>query len=275
MSHSMLNPRFHFSGRDTQSSTLCCRTFSSHLHAQSSVLRTLAFSCRLLSPQSSVLSPGFTLMEILVAMVILGVVVTTVLASFSMVFSTTGSIENAQALFDMGKTSLNRIVRDLENCFVLDRPLYKPPVLDGPLDPYRFQGSVDSFGGTQLAKLRFTSRAHVPLSPSRRDGIAEIVYYLQPDGAGTLRLKRADHLFPYPRFEERNSDPVLCENVKTLAFDYVDAEGSVTDAWDSESSKYGNATPVMVAVRLEVAEGNDSYVFQTSVTLPMARRKSG
>jgi len=197
MSHSMLNPRFHFSGRDTQSSTLCCRTFSSRLHAQSSVL-----------------SPGFTLMEILVAMVILGVVVTTVLASFSMVFSTTGSIENAQALFDMGKTSLNRIVRDLENCFVLDRPLYKPPVLDGPLDPYRFQGSVDSFGGTQLAKLRFTSRAHVPLSPSRRDGIAEIVYYLQPDGAGTLRLKRADHLFPYPRFEERNSDPVLCENVK-------------------------------------------------------------
>jgi general secretion pathway protein J len=218
---------------------------------------------------------GFTLMEILVAMVILGVVVTTVLASFSMVFSTTGSIENTQAVFDMGKTSLNRIVRDLENIFVLDRPLYKPPPVDGPLDPYRLQGSVDSFGGTRLAKLRFTSRAHVPLSPSRRDGIAEIVYYLQPDGAGTLRLKRADHLYPYPRFEERNSDPVLCENVKTLAIDYVDAEGSITDAWDSESSKFNNATPVRVAVRLEVAEGNDSYVFQTSVVLPMARRKSG
>jgi general secretion pathway protein J len=214
-------------------------------------------------------------MEILVAMVILGVVVTTVLASFGMVFSTTGSIENAQGVFDMGKTTLSRIVRDLENIFVLDRPIYKPPAIDGPLDPYRFHGIVDSFGGTRIAQLRFTSRAHVPLSPSRRDGIAEIVYYLQPDGAGTLRLKRADNLYPYPRFEERSSDPVLCENVKTLAFDYVDAEGNVTETWDSESSQYANATPVMVAVRLEVAEGNDSYVFQTSVALPMARRKSG
>jgi hypothetical protein len=60
-----------------------------------------------------------------------------------------------------------------------------------------------------------------------------------------------------------------------LTIDYVDAEGNVTDAWDSESSKFGNATPMMVAVRLEVAEGNDSYVFQTSMALPMARRKSG
>jgi hypothetical protein len=215
-------------------------------------------------------------MEILVAMVILGIVVTTVLASFNMVFSTTASIENAQSVFDMGKTSLNRIVRDLENIFVLDRPIYKAPAVDGPPDPYRFQGSVDSFGGTRVAKLRFASRAHVPLSPSRGNGIAEIVYYLQPDGAGTLRLKRADHLYPYPpRFEERSSDPVLCENVKSLAFDFVDSEGAVSDSWDSESPKFANATPVRVEVKLEVADGNDSYVFQTSVALPLMRRKSG
>ncbi len=178
-------------------------------------------------------------------------------------------------MFESGKTSLNRIVHDLENLFVLDRPIYKPPVVDGPPDPYRVQGVIDSFGGTPLAKLRFTSRAHVPLSPSRRDGIAEIVYYLQPDGAGGLRLKRADHLYPYPRFEERSSDPVLCENVKSLAFGYVDAEGVVREDWNSESEKFGNATPVMVAVQLELTDGSDAYVFQTTVALPMTRRKTG
>ena len=218
---------------------------------------------------------GFTLLEILVAVFILGVVVTTVLASFNMVFSTTGSLEASAVMFESGKTSLNRIVHDLENLFVLDRPVYKPPAVDGPLDPYRFQGGIDSFGGTPLAKLRFTSRAHVPLSPSRRDGIAEIVYYLQPDGAGGLRLKRADHLYPYPRFEERSSDPVLCENVKSLAFGYVDAEGLVREDWNSESEKYGNATPVMVAVQLELTDGSEAYVFQTTVALPMTRRKTG
>lgn len=218
---------------------------------------------------------GFTLLEILVAVFILGVVVTTVLASFNMVFSTTGAMEASATMFESGKTSLNRIVHDLENLFVLDRPIYKPPVVDGPPDPYRFQGSLDSFGGAQLAKLRFTSRAHVQLSPSRRDGIAEIVYYLQPDASGLLRLKRADHLYPYPRFEERASDPVLCENVKSLVFEYVDAEGTAREEWDSESVKFGNATPVMVVVRLEVADVSDSYVFQTTVALPLIRRKAG
>jgi general secretion pathway protein J len=210
-----------------------------------------------------------------VAVFILAVVVTTVLASFNMVFSTTGTLEASATVFESGKTSLNRIVHDLENIFVLDRPIYKAPVADGPPDPYRFQGSVDSFGGTQLAKLRFTSRAHVPLSPSRRTGIAEIVYYLQRDAAGRLLLKRADHLYPYPRFEERSSDPTLCENVKSLAFAYVDAEGNAVEEWDSESTKYGYATPVMVAVRLEVAEADETYLFQTTVALPMLRRKSG
>ena len=225
--------------------------------------------------RSRAAAAGFTLLEILVAVFILAVVVTTVLASFSMVFSTTGTLEASEALLESGKTSLSRITQDLENLFLLDRPIYRPPAADGPPDPYRFQGSLDSFGGIRIAKLRFTSRAHLPLSPSRRGGIAEIVYYLQPDMDGKLLLKRADNLYPYPRFEERGSDPVLCENVKALAFEYLDAEGASTEEWDSESSKFGFATPVMVAIRLEVATEIDAYVFQTTVPLPMVRRKAG
>jgi len=258
MAPSVHSPQFSHFRLATRSSALWRRIYNSHRHAQSSAL-----------------SPGFTLLEILVAVFILAIVITTVLASFNMVFSTTGVLEASATVFESGKTSLNRIVHDLENVFVLDRPIYKPPVVDSSPDPYRFQGSVDSFGGTPLAKLRFTSRAHVLLSPSRRDGIAEIVYYLQRDAAGRLRLKRADHLYPYPRFEERSSDPTLCENVKSLAFEYVDAEGTAMEEWDSETTKYGFATPVMVAVRLEVGEADEAYVFQTTVALPMLRRKSG
>jgi general secretion pathway protein J len=217
---------------------------------------------------------GFTLLEILVAVFILAVVVTTVLASFNMVFSTTGELEASAAVFESGKTCLDRITRDLENVFVLERPIYKPPVPDGPPDPYRFQSPFRGSGGTDIANLRFTSRAHVALSPSRRDGIAEIVYYVQKDATGSLRLKRADHLYPFPRFEERSTDPVLCDNVKSLAFEYLDAEGAATDEWDSEAAKFGYATPAVVAVKLEVAEGSGSYLFQTALALPMSRRKA-
>lgn len=218
---------------------------------------------------------GFTLMEILVAVFILGVVVTTVLASFNMVFSNAESLEGAASVFDMGKTCLSRISGDLENIFVLERPLYKTPGRDDPPDLYRIQGSVDTLGGTKIAKLRFTSRAHVSLGNSRPEGIAEIVYYVQPVAGGSLRLKRADNLYPYPRFEERSADPVLCENVKALAFEFVDGEGRAFDNWDSESANFGNATPVSVAVRLEIGDGNDTYGFRTTVALPSVRRKSG
>jgi general secretion pathway protein J len=214
-------------------------------------------------------------LEILVAVLILGMVVTTVLASFNMVFSTAETLEGSATIFEMGKTCMDRITRDLQNGFILERPFYKTPGLDDPPDPYRVQGTVDSLGGTQLAKLRFTSRAHVPLGPSRRTGIAEIIYYVQAGPEGGLRLKRADHLFPYPRFEERSTDPVLCENVKSLAFEYVDAEGKALDNWDSESSRFGFATPVVVSVRLELAQGEDAYLFQTAVALPRVRPKSG
>jgi general secretion pathway protein J len=214
-------------------------------------------------------------MEILVAVFILGIVVTTVLASFNMVFSSAESLEGGASTFDMGKTCLNRIAADLENIFVLERPLYKTPGRDDPPDPYRIQGSVDHSGGANFPRLRFTSRAHVPIGGSRPEGIAEIVYYVQADPSGNLRLKRADNLYPYPRFEERSADPVLCENVKALTFDYIDGEGKAFDHWDSESSEFGNATPVSVSVRLEIADENDTYGFQTTVALPSVRRKSG
>ena len=78
---------------------------------------------------------GFTLLEILVAMAILGVVVTTVLASFNMVFSSTERLDNSATVFETGKSALDRIVADLGNIYILQRPFYKPPGSGDPPDP--------------------------------------------------------------------------------------------------------------------------------------------
>jgi hypothetical protein len=131
----------------------------------------------------------------------------------------------------MGKTCLSRISGDLENIFILDRPLYKTPGRDDPPDLYRIQGSVDNLGGTKIAKLRCASRAHVPLGKSRPEGIAEIVYYVQAGPGGNLRLKRADNLYPYPRFEERSTDPVLCEMSKRWHLN-ISMGRKTFDHWD-------------------------------------------
>jgi general secretion pathway protein J len=217
---------------------------------------------------------GFTLMELMLAIVILALVVTTVLASFNTVFSTTDALQSNSQIYEMAKNCLKRMTLDLESVYVAQPPVYKPPEFDDPPNDYRIVGSSEDTGGTGFAQLRFTSRAHLPLENSIRGGVAEIVYYLQAKEDGSLVLKRSDNLYPYPEFEEKGSDPTLCEWIKSLAFKYYDAEGSEYEGWDSESDEYEYATPAAIAIQLEIADSSGSQYFGTSVKLPVQRPKT-
>jgi general secretion pathway protein J len=209
-------------------------------------------------------------MEVLVAVAILAIVVTTILASFNSVFSTTEVLDESADLYAMAKNCMKRIVLDLES----QRPIYKPPELDQPPDPYRIVATTNDIGGMGFAQIRFASRAHVRLEKSPREGIAEIIYYVQSRDDGHLVLKRADNLYPYPDFEERGSDPVLSKYVKSLAFKFYDQEGLEYDVWDSDSDEFGYATPKLIAIQLELANKSTSQTFETRVFLPLLREKT-
>jgi general secretion pathway protein J len=218
---------------------------------------------------------GFTLMEILVATAILAIVVTTVLASFNSVFSTTEVLDESADIYEMAKNCLKRMTLDLESIHVSQRPLYKPPEFDQPPDPYRIVASAENIGGTGFAKtLRFASRAHVGFEKSPRKGIAEVIYYVKAGDNGQLTLKRVDNLYPYPEFEEKGSDPTLCKYVKSLSFKFYDKEGIEFDIWDSDSDEFGYATPTAIAIKLELANSKVSHAFETMVALPISREKT-
>jgi general secretion pathway protein J len=227
------------------------------------------------SNQQPATSDGFTLLEILLSFLILGIVMTTIMASFNAVFSTTDTLKNSSQYFEMAKNCLNRMTRDFEALYVQQSPLYKPPDFDDPPDPYRIVGSTADVGGTSFATIRFTSSAHIPLDKNKRDGIAEIIYYVQAKNDGQLVLKRADHLYPYPPFEEKGGDPVLCIYLKSLVLKYIDAEDSESDEWDSDSDEYGYATPAAVRIQLEVGNETTSYDFETTIRLAVQRQKIG
>jgi general secretion pathway protein J len=217
---------------------------------------------------------GFTLMEILVATAILAIVVTTILASFNAVFSTTEVLDESAGIYEMAKNCLKRMTLDLESIHIAQQPIYKPPEFDQPPDPYRLAASTKDIDGTGFAQIRFASRAHVPLEKSLRNGIAEIVYYVQASEDGLPVLKRADNLYPYPEFEERGSDPVLSKYVKSLAFKFYDKEGTEFDVWDSDSDEFGYATPTVIGIKLELASKTAAHTFETMVSLPITREKA-
>ena len=218
---------------------------------------------------------GFTLMEILVAIAILAIVVTTVLASFNSVFSTTEVLDESADIYEMAKNCLKRMSLDLESIHVAQRPIYKPPEFDQPPDPYRFVATAVDAGGTGFAQnLRFTSRAHVGFEKIFRQGIAEVIYYVKAGDDGHLTLKRADNLYPYPEFEEKGSDPTLCKYVKSLSFKFYDNDGIEFDIWDSDSDEFGYATPKAIAIKLELTNKTASHTFETTVALPISREKA-
>ena len=214
---------------------------------------------------------GFTLVEVLIAILIFGIIVTTLLASHRSVFVSAPIVESNIDLYEMSGTCLGRIALDLRSIYISQPPAYQRPEFDADPDPYRVVGSAE--GGSSLPRLRFASLAHLPLEQSSREGVAQIVYYETPTGEEVFQLRRADNLYPYPPFEADNRDPVLCDMVNRLEIQYLDTEGSDYDYWDSESDQFDYATPTAISFLIELVRNGTTTVFETRVSLPIVRER--
>lgn len=215
---------------------------------------------------------GFTLLEILIAIFIFAVVITTVFGSFNFVFGKIGIIEESQTTYEMAKDCLNRISIDLASAYFRQSPAYKPPKEDSEPDLYRLVGKLSSVGGEDFGQLRFTAMAHLPLQQRQRDGVAEIIYYVTADRDGTRVLRRSDRLdFSEPR-DNLSGDPILCEKLKTLTFTYIDTENEEKESWDSDSADVGYATPRAVRIRLEIGSDENFHPFETTILFPQYRQ---
>ncbi len=212
---------------------------------------------------------GFTLVEVLIAILIFGIIVTTVFASYRSVFVSAPIIESNIGIYEMSSTCLRRIALDLRSITITLPPAYKKPEFDAEPEPHRVVASDQ--GGNGTPRLRFASLAHLPLEQSSREGVAQIVYYERPTDDGIFQLLRADHLYPYPSFEEDDRDPILCEMVKRLEITYVDEEGIEYDYWDSESDEFDYATPTAINFLIELVQNGAASVFETRVSLPVVR----
>lgn len=217
-------------------------------------------------------SRGFTILEILTAIFILAIVVSLVLGAFDGIFSNADRVNAGSDLNEMAGGALDRMTMDLKAIHVMLYPRYKPPqLLDDEPDIYRVEGKTTSVGGHTFAWLRFTSMAHLPLNHVADEGVAEIVYYVQETPDNDYIIRRADHLYPYPEFEERETDPVFCEQVREFTLTYFDAEGKEYEEWDSGSDDTEYGTPRAIKIKLALGDETAPDIFTTQVVLPVYR----
>lgn len=217
---------------------------------------------------------GFTLLEIMVAIFIFAVIITTVFGSFRAVFSSTDAVGSDIQLYATARSCLARMATDLSSIYIRDYPRYTKPTFNDAEDIYRVWGTSEDIQGARVGHLQFASLAHVPFNRDPRRGVCRIVYYVLKDDNDQLTLRRDDALFPFPEFEPSEDDPILCDHVLGLEFAYVDADGESTDSWDSESSDNDYATPHAVTIRLTVGQPSRPITFSTRVPLHVFRKAS-
>jgi len=216
---------------------------------------------------------GFTLIEILIAIFIFSIIITAIFSSFNAVLTSTSSISEELATCDMAKNCLNRIIADLKSIHTY-HPGHIPLNSNKLLGAYRIVGENTDVGSREFSKLRFTSLAHINLEHDMRYGIAEIIYYAQEIDKDKYIIRRSDSLYPYKAFKKKDSDPLLCERVKSLKFKYHGYDGNEYDYWDSQSDEFGHSTPRAISIELEVDDEPNSILLEAMVTIPVYREKS-
>lgn len=214
---------------------------------------------------------GFTLIEVLIAIVIFGMVISLIFASFKEIAFSAKIVDQSSKNYEIANTCLLRMVSDLESVFVSQKPGYVEPEFNSEKDPYRFEGGNSTVQTAVFPVIRFTSRAHLPVDRDFKKGIAEIIYYVDEDENGDLELKRSDRIVFDKDFERKKTDPVLCKKIKKMEVKYHSADGESFEDWDSESEDFSFATPSYVSVSIETGEEDNSFSFGTRIALRSVR----
>jgi len=225
-------------------------------------------------------SRGFTLIEILLAIFVFGLVISVVFGAYTGTLNNVNAVEKTMTGYESGKVGLERIHEDLSSLQVTPKLFYKKPSNEEEHDSYRILTDTSDAGGESFPRLRFASMGHVDLSGEGRTGVAEIVYYVtkDPTDENSFVLRRADTLdFDLLKSKDERADPILCDRIRSVTYTFYDEQGDEHEDWDSDSSSNGFATPAAVAVRIEMdgPDGREGTAirFETRAALPVVREK--
>jgi general secretion pathway protein J len=215
--------------------------------------------------------PGFTLIEILLAIFIFSIIISALYGSYIATFRVIDTVEKQATAYRQARIAMARITEDLESSY------YSEEVTDG--EP--FVGSEAEVQGMRADTLRFISKAHLVFNDEDLEaGKARIFYDVrEDDNGGGLALYRHD----LPDFTagpvEGSEGLLLCDNLVEVRFSYFDSAGNEQSRWDAADTDFLAKTareriPRMVAITLRfenTSEPQAPYTFMTSVILPISR----
>jgi len=208
------------------------------------------------------------LLEVLLAITVLGVVVAMLSLSLSGTLKVIEATENQEEMYHQAQTTLRRITEDLAAAVQTKERV--------------FIGKKIEADGQRTDSLAFASLSHLVLNPDKqKPGVAIIRYQLQADTEDTrrLRLLRSDTLLlpgvDYSKPEAEDRSFLLADNLRSLRFKYFDQQGQEFDTWegaaDATAQQGGPPLPAAVHCTMEIWVDPDKEMvqaFNTGVLIP-------
>lgn len=247
-------------------------------------------------------SRGFTLLEVMVAIGLMGIIMSLVWSTTSQSLRTKDRIEGRDQLFHSGEIALRKISDDISVAFLTTAaaansgasttggttssttaapPLTPSPTLSTPTTAAPLTDLFKTFfigedRGDQDA-IRFSSLSHIRLvKDSKEADQCRIAYEMIPDPEDT-------HLFNLVRREEPwldmttdvKADPLtLAEGVSKFNIEYYDDKrGDWVKEWSTEKVDWKDKLPFAVRITIEFPDPDDekkTVPISTAVVLPLA-----
>jgi general secretion pathway protein J len=198
---------------------------------------------------------GFTLVEILVAISILAIVLTSVYGIFTSVSLARGRLDADSADYHRARVIFDRLGRELRGAYF--NPNY---------DDLEFAG--ESIDGGNLQELELTTTAVSPLSQIG-SGVARVRYRLvadPEDAAGRLVLLRSEQPAYQPSNNGTDADMMrLAAGIESLLIRFY-AEDQWQTGWEG---RVAGGLPEMVEMTLQLrTEERPPVVFRSTFELP-------
>jgi len=207
-------------------------------------------------------SGGFTLLEVLVAMVVLVFVMTTLYQAYRSAFGIAGAAVEDNAVYAMARETFDRLTADASSITAF-----------GGATLFRTESRRE--GARDFTDLEFFSRAHVNFGTKGEEGIALIRYTVRGDEQDGYSLMREDVLLTSLDDAERakGSAHVLARSLEGITFRFFGADGEERDSWNSDFEGMNGEVPREIRVRLSLADPGPkkgTILFGTGIALPAA-----
>lgn len=223
---------------------------------------------------------GFTLLELLIAIFILGVVLSVVYTAYTGTLSNIGEVETRAEIYRMARIAMERMLEDLASASISPGKVKAEPEEQKAAQSLRFLGERIEIDGRRADSLRFASTAHLVFDEGGESAAtAEIVYRVRQveEGEG-LALYRADRLAFMAGDGGDGEGLLLCDGLQSVRFSYYDEEGEEYERWDSLEEAFRGRLPARVEIRLAFfrpTSEEDPLRFITGVAIPVSRGENG